>query len=149
MLHDVKRCKPSAIVHSPRAHFNDTRVEGNTFGMLHPVCHSLSAPSRTIPTIQPALTANLSPPAGGNTSTRDILLHYHHMHPRVNVTVSGEDDLDSFPRGLRSVNKSTYHTEKSNVSSSLSLVQAKERENENYLVQARPDFILGFRKEAQ
>jgi hypothetical protein len=29
-----------------------------------------SAPSQTAPTIQPALPANISPPAGGNTSTR-------------------------------------------------------------------------------
>ncbi len=78
-----------------------------------------SAPSQRTSTIQPTLPADISPPAGGNTSTRDT-------DPRVNV--SGEDGLYFLVEGSGAPtnpffppNTRKILIEKTNESSSLSL----------------------------
>jgi hypothetical protein len=117
-LHDVIRCDPCDCS------FPSGSLQQHESGRQHlqnvaPSGSRPSAPSQTASTIQPALPANISPPAVGNTSRRD-------RDPRVNV--SGEDCLDFFVEGSGASTNPffppTTHRiwiEKTNMSSSLSL----------------------------
>lgn len=116
MRHDVIRCEPCNLSvrsgslqqhESGRQHLRNVASSGS----------QPSAPSQTASTIQPALSANISPPAGGSTSTRD------HTDPRVNV--SGEGGLDFFVEGSGASTNPffppTTHKVRIDMSSSLSL----------------------------
>jgi hypothetical protein len=117
-LHDVIRCEPC------NCSFPSGSLQQHESGRQHLQNVASrrsrpSAPSQTAPTIQPAMPANISPPAGGGTSTRGT-------DPR--VSVSGEGGLDFSVEGSGASTNPFFpptthkiRIEKTNMSSSLSL----------------------------
>jgi hypothetical protein len=118
LRHDVLRCELC------NCSFRPGTLQRHESGRQHlqNVASSRSRPSarlQTASTIQPARPANISPPAGGNTSTRG-------MDPRVNV--SCEDGVDIFVEGSGASTNPFFpctthkiRIEKTNMSSCLSL----------------------------
>lgn len=116
--HDVIRCEPCNCS-LPSGSLQQHERGRQHLGNIASSGSRPSAPLQTASTIQPALPANISSPAGGNTSTRD-------SDPRVNV--SSEDGLHFSVEGSGASTNTffpltTYkiRIEKTNMSSCLSL----------------------------
>jgi hypothetical protein len=88
-LHDIVRCE-TCNCSFPRGSLQQHKSGRQHLSNVASSRSRRSAPSQRPSTIQPALHANISPPAGGNTPTRNT-------DPRVKV--SGEDGLDFFVEG--------------------------------------------------